>query len=300
VQPFEQRLSSPQPAPVVAPLTAPSGAGATGIGLDRKIAIWATVLALVALVVLVPTLVTGRSLRGQVHELTSDLRTLKDRLVVVELERDSLRQSVSADVEDIRAEVDERLRDVIDSSAVIERIEGAVFTVRSGWGQGSGFGFLSFEGETWIATNYHVVDDAFQKNRHTVLVVHGDSMWKGTVVRSDKYSDVALVKVNARLPVLTSAYEAGHPPAVGDAVLAYGSPHGLEGTATVGIVSAFRTGWIQTDAPINPGNSGGPLVNTSGEVLGLTTGIFGDEGGGLGFVVDIRRLCAALLREKCG
>lgn len=293
----EYQLSSP-PA-VAAKPGSPAAAGA-GVDLNRRLAIWAVVFALVAVIALVPTVVTGRSLRGQVQELTSDLRAMKDRLVVVELERDSLRESVSTDVADVRAEVADRFRDVIDSSAVIERIEGAVFTVRSGWGQGSGFGFLSFEGETWIATNYHVIDDAFRKNRHTVLVMHGESMWRGTVVRSDEYSDVALVKVNARLPVLTSAYEAGHPPAVGDAVLAYGSPHGLEGTATVGIVSAFRTGWIQTDAPINPGNSGGPLVNTFGEVLGLTTGEYGIDGGGLGFVVDIRRLCATLLREKCG
>lgn len=287
--------------PTVAPQKkASSDAAAPGSNADRTLASWAVALALVALVGLIPTLVTGLSVRGQVQELTSDLRAAKDRLVVVELERDSLRQSVSEDVEDIRAEVDERLRDVIDSSAVIERIEGAVFTVRSGWGQGTGFGFLSFEGETWIATNYHVIDDAFQKSRPTVLIVHDTSMWKGTVVRWDEFTDVALVKVNARLPVLSSAYEAGHPPAVGDAVLAYGSPHGLEGTATVGIVSAFRTGYIQTDAPINFGNSGGPLVNTSGEVLGLTSGISGDEGGGLGFVVDIRTMCAALLSEKCG
>lgn len=299
MQPFEKRLSAPQPTPVVSPLPAPSGAGATGMGLDRTIAIWAIVLALVALTVLVPTLVTGRSLRGQVHELTSDLRSLKDRLVVVELERDSLRQSVSAGVEDIRAQVDERLRDVIDSSAVIERIEGAVFTIYSGGSQGSGFGFLSFEGETWIATNHHVVDDAARSGA-SVFIQHEFETWKGTVERWDEYTDVALIKVKARLPVLTSAYEAGHPPVVGDAVLAYGSPHGLEGTATVGIVSAFRVGYIQTDAPINKGNSGGPLVNTSGEVLGLTTGGYGGEGSGLGFVVDIRELCAALLREKCG
>lgn len=281
----------------MAPLPVSSDAAATGMGLEGKIAIWGTVLALVALIVLVPTLVTGRSLRGQVHELTSDLRSLKDRLVVVELERDSLRQSVSADVEGIRAQVDARLRDVIDSSAVIERIQGAVFTIYSGGSQGSGFGFLSFEGETWIATNWHVVDDA-ARTGDTVFIQHEFETWEGTVERWDRFTDVALVKVKARLPVLTSAYEAGHPPAVGDAVLAYGSPHGLEGTATVGIVSAFRVGYIQTDAPINPGNSGGPLVNTSGEVLGLTTGKY--SGQGLGFVVDIRKLCAALLREKCG
>jgi S1-C subfamily serine protease len=298
VQPFDERFTPPDLTAVVTPRPGSPSAEANTMGLDRKLAIWATVLALFALTVLIPTVVTGRNLRGQVRELTSDLRSVEDRLVVVELERDSLRRSVSADVEDIRAELDDRFRDVLDSSAVIERIEGAVFTIYSGGSQGSGFGFLSFEGETWIATNYHVVDDAVQSGAK-VLIVYQSATWKGTVERWDRFSDVALVKVNARLPVLTSAFEAGHPPAVGDAVLAYGSPHGLEGTATVGIVSAFRTGYIQTDAPINHGNSGGPLVNTSGEVLGLTSGVYG-EGGGLGFVIDIRRLCAVLLSEKCG
>jgi S1-C subfamily serine protease len=81
-----------------------------------------------------------------------------------------------------------------------------------------------------------------------------------------------------QVAVLVSAYEAGHPPAVGDAVLAYGPPYGLEGTATVGI-------------------PGGPLVNAYGEVLGLTTSII--EGGGIGFVVDIQTLCDSLLDEPC-
>jgi serine protease Do len=137
-----------------------------------------------------------------------------------------------------------------------------------------------------------------------VVVRSGYASWQGTVERWDRFLDVALVKVDDSLPVLVSAYDAGHPPAVGDAVLAYGSPYGLEGTATVGIVSAFRTGfyrvptYIQTDAPINPGNSGGPLVNAYGEVLGLTTSSV--QGGGIGFAVDIRELCTKLLKGDCG
>jgi S1-C subfamily serine protease len=105
-------------------------------------------------------------------------------------------------------------------------------------------------------------------------------------------------------------------------VLAYGSPQGLQGTATVGIISAIRTGWIQTDAQryssggvqlvgllrrvvdptgtaINHGNSGGPLVDRRGRVLGITSVAFVGGGSGLGFAVDARKLCP-LLAEMTG
>jgi S1-C subfamily serine protease len=78
---------------------------------------------------------------------------------------------------------------------------------------------------------------------------------------------------------------------VGDWVLAYGSPVGLQGTATVGIISALRPGWVQTDAQINQGNSGGPLVDRDGRVLGVTSLGFARGGSGLGFAVDARKLC---------
>jgi len=82
---------------------------------------------------------------------------------------------------------------------------------------------------------------------------------------------------------------------VGQVVLAFGSPMGLEGSVSMGVVSATArqvreddiTGYIQTDAPINPGNSGGPLVDTSGRVIGLNTFILTQSGGseGLGFAI---------------
>jgi serine protease Do len=80
---------------------------------------------------------------------------------------------------------------------------------------------------------------------------------------------------------------------VGDPVIAYGSPYGLENTVTVGVVSAIRGNYIQTDAPINHGNSGGPLLNKAGEVVGLTTSALANSNS-LGFAVSVQRVCDLL------
>ena len=272
------------------------------MGRDRNVAVWPRVLAIIALIALIATVVTGLSLRAQVRELGDEVRSLEDRVLAAEVKREYLQQEVSTEVEAVREDVAERFRDILDASAVVGRIDDAVFTITSQRGQGTGFGIQSSGGETWIATNYHVVEASVRGAR--VSVRSGYASWQGTVERWDRYLDVALVKVDDSLPVLVSAYDAGHPPAVGDAVLAYGSPYGLEGTATVGIVSAVRPGfyrvptYIQTDAPINPGNSGGPLVNAYGDVLGLTTSTA--PGGGIGFAIDIRELCSKLLKGDCG
>ena len=270
---------------------------------DRKIAVWATVLAIVAITAIVPTALNGRRLGAQVRDLTAELRSMKERVVVAEVKREGLEETVSTEVGAVREEVAERFRDILDASAVVERIDGAVFTIESERVQGTGFGIRSSGGKTWIATNQHVIDGSVRGAR--VIVRSGFASLPGTVERWDRSLDLALIRVDDTLPVLVSAYEAGHPPAVGDAVLAYGSPYGLEGTATVGIVSSFRvwdyyTGadYIQTDAPINPGNSGGPLVNAYGEVLGITSSKI--PGGGIGFAIDIRDLCTSLLEGKCG
>jgi S1-C subfamily serine protease len=271
------------------------------MGSDRSIAVRARVLAiiaLIALIALIPTVVIALSLRDQVSELRADVRSLKDRVVVADVSRESLEEEIEA----VRADVAERFRDILDASAVVDRIDDAVFTIEFEGVQGTGFGIRSSRGETWIATNHHVIEGSVRGARVTVR--NGYASWSGTVERWDRFADVALIKVEDSLPVLVSAYEVGHPPAVGDAVLAYGSPYGLEGTATVGIVSAFRSAYfripryIQTDAPINPGNSGGPLVNAHGDVLGLTTSTV--KGGGIGFAVDIRELCSLLLQGDCG
>jgi S1-C subfamily serine protease len=263
----------------------------------RTLAI-ACVLVAMVLAGLVPTFLTANRLQGEVEELRSTVRALEDRVVVGEVNQDSLESSFSRDIEAMRATLAFRDRDKFDASLVIDLIDDAVVTIVSGDSQGSGFGLVSSGGKSWIATNYHVIENSARSGGPFVTVHHGESTWRGVVDGWDRYSDVALVKVNVPMAVLTSAYEEGHPPAIGDSVVAYGSPLGLAGSATVGIVSAIRGGYIQTDAQINHGNSGGPLVNASGEVIGLTTLGYG-EGSGVGFAVDIRVLCNELVVFGC-
>ena len=158
--------------------------------------------------------------------------------------------------------------------------------------QGSGFVFDS-SGD--ILTNEHVVDGA---TAIKVRFPNGKS-YSATLVGADKSTDVAVIKVNApsgELKPLTLADSSDVE--VGDGVVAIGSPFGLAGTVTSGIVSALGrqmqapngytiNGAIQTDAAINHGNSGGPLLDLEGRVIGINAQIQSDSGGndGVGFAI---------------
>jgi S1-C subfamily serine protease len=159
-------------------------------------------------------------------------------------------------------------------------------------GQGSGF-VIDEEGH--VVTNQHVVDDAQSLN----VTMRDGSRYTATVVGSDPSTDLAVIKVNAPASKLTPL-ELGDSSAVrvGDSVIAIGSPFGLDGTVTTGIVSALGRevespnnfaidDTIQTDAAINHGNSGGPLLNTRGEVVGVNAQIRSESGGndGVGFAI---------------
>jgi S1-C subfamily serine protease len=188
--------------------------------------------------------------------------------------------------------------ETLDVDAVASSIDDGVFTIYeptvAEWeSQGTGFTVASDASGTYIATNFHVVEGAGQDG--SVELGQGDQRWAGTVYSTDPPRDLALILVEDDFPVLEDAYAEGNPPVRGDQVMAYGSPYGLEDTATLGIVSALRTGYVQTDALINHGNSGGPLVNTEGQVLGITSLDLGGGGSGLGLAIDIRELCETLL-----
>ena len=167
---------------------------------------------------------------------------------------------------------------------------------------GSGF-IISSDG--FLITNAHVVDGADE-----VLVKLSDKReYKAKVIGSDKRTDVALLKIEAKdLPKVTI----GDPEKlkVGEWVVAIGKPFGLENTMTAGIVSAKGRDlpqenlvpFIQTDAAVNPGNSGGPLFNLKGEVVGINSLIFSRTGGymGLSFAIpiDLAMNTVAQLKEK--
>ncbi len=133
---------------------------------------------------------------------------------------------------------------------------------------GSGF-LISADGE--IITNYHVIKEAHSA---TVKLSNGASFPVSGALASDEDKDLAIVKVSGKdLPFLRlGEIENLH---VGDHVVAIGSPLGLEGTASDGIVSALRNAagmnWIQTTAPVSHGNSGGPLLDMGGHVVGVIT-----------------------------
>jgi serine protease Do len=152
-----------------------------------------------------------------------------------------------------------------------------------------GSGFI-VDPRGYILTNNHVVQDA---SKIRVKLQDGREL-TGTVVGTDPQTDLAVVKVNASgLPVLKLA--SADPVKVGEWVLAFGSPFGLEQTMTAGIISAkgrdIGSGnydnFLQTDAAINPGNSGGPLVNLNGDVVGINTMILSQSGGfqGVGLAI---------------
>ena len=156
-------------------------------------------------------------------------------------------------------------------------------------GMGSGF-IVSADG--YVLTNAHVVADA---DEVTVKLVDKRD-FKAKVIGSDKRTDVAVLKIDARdLPYVRMGD--ANTVKVGEWVVAVGSPFGFENSVTAGIVSAKARSlpdetlvpFIQTDVAINPGNSGGPLFNLRGEVVGINSQIYSRTGGfmGLSFAIPI-------------
>jgi putative serine protease PepD len=185
-----------------------------------------------------------------------------------------------------------------DLSDVAARILPSVVSVqvRQGFSGGTGSGFV-IDRTGHILTNNHVV----ASGGTVKVVLQSGRRIPATIVGRDATTDLAVLKVAnpAGLEPLNLGRSADA--AVGDPVLAVGSPLGLSGTVTSGIVSALnrevrlgseRGTALQTDAAINPGNSGGPLVNARGEVIGVNTAIatLGSQGSiGIGFAIPIDR-----------
>ena len=157
--------------------------------------------------------------------------------------------------------------------------------------QGTGSGVI-VSADGYILTNNHVVEGA---NELTV-VLHDRRELKAEVVGRDKDSDIAVLKVNAS-GLVPAPFGDSDQVAVGQWVLAIGTPMNLRQSVTAGIISATGRAvgiteggfedFLQTDAAINPGNSGGPLVNLQGEVIGINTAIASRTGGfmGIGFAI---------------
>jgi serine protease Do len=181
--------------------------------------------------------------------------------------------------------------------------EGGRTQLRTGLQESLGSGVI-VDPDGYILTNAHVVDGA-ERIRVNIIVPGQDSVSsavansyappvEATLVGTFKEGDLALIKV-ARTGLPALKFAEYHNLKQGQIVFAFGSPAGLQNSVSMGLVSAVARQpnpdspflFIQTDTPINPGNSGGPLVNSTGEVVGLNTFILSRSGGneGVGFAI---------------
>ena len=194
-------------------------------------------------------------------------------------------------------------------ASLYKSVQDGVAFIQAGQGSGSGF-VIDTQGH--IVTNDHVVAEA---SSFQVRLGEKGKLVDATLVGADPSTDLAILKVD---PAETGPL---HPIALGDSadvqvgqsVVAIGSPYGLSGTLTSGIVSALNrdiqspggqtiSGAIQTDAAINPGNSGGPLLDRKGRVVGVNAQIATASGGsaGVGFAIPISVVKQAIPRLEAG
>ena len=193
-------------------------------------------------------------------------------------------------------------------AGLANRVLPSVVSITTGSGS-TGSGFI-IDSSGFILTNNHVVEQAALSKGRILVTLNNGKEFESKIVGRDASYDLAILKILATgLPALQ--FGNSDEVAVGDSVIAIGSPLGLSGTVTLGIISAKdravtaggsagETSFInalQTDAAINPGNSGGPLINTAGAVIGVNSAIATLSGAssaqagsiGLGFAIPINQ-----------
>ncbi len=179
-----------------------------------------------------------------------------------------------------------------DLAPLAKRALASVFTVYSDRELGSGFVGWNDDNSSYVITARHVV--ATNLGGFVTLSRAGGGSWQGDIMAEDVKNDLAVIRLDGHPAGAAPLWQKPlrKPPAAGDALLLVGSPYGLKGTVTTGIVSRVTPKRIQTDAAANPGNSGGPALDQQGHVIGvLVSGIVGT---GLSFAVPIARVCEQL------
>jgi putative serine protease PepD len=214
-----------------------------------------------------------------------------DRLVaVVDADR-----STAAQLKAQADKLEKQLAGVFDPEAISTAVLPSVFRVRAGDFTGTAFsiGTKADKGTANLITNYHVVQQIYDKGTRKVTLERGNDSLSAQIVKVNKGKDLALLRATKDIAGLAT------PPATGivkpgQQVVVVGAPLGLDDTVTTGVVSAYRQEadgpTVQFDAPINPGNSGGPVVNAQRQVLGVATAKAKDAEG-IGLAIPIKTVC---------
>jgi S1-C subfamily serine protease len=256
---------------------------------DRLSVLAVIILAGIVFAAIVGNIYTYQIFTNSMKDLENQVETLQTQVLAL---RESVRSYNQTSIGNISLS---ELYETIKDSVVLIRGYVAESGVTQQVSEVSGSGFVyNFSGRMVVNTNFHVVEDAAGL---TVSFRNGNS-YPATLLGSDPYVDFAVLAVDApaaefqALPIVSSSLLD-----VGDLVIAVGNPYGLTGSMTTGIVSQLgRTitepmagGYpianvIQISTPINPGNSGGPLLNSRGQVVGITTAVI-TESQGIGFAI---------------
>lgn len=181
--------------------------------------------------------------------------------------------------------------DELINISVYERINPAIVAIEANLADGfsAGTGCV-IRSDGVILTGSHVIDEA----KEIDVTTFDGKVYKASVLaKMGKNNDLALLKISPKSRLRTIAFGDSSDVKVGQKVLAIGNPFGFSGTLTSGIVSRidYAKGRIQTDAAINPGCSGGPLLNSQGEVIGISQSIYNPDNNisniGIGFAIPV-------------
>ena len=277
------------PAPAVGPRAALAvSAAKSGRGVRSVVAALAAV-AITALAVAIAGMVQAgneqSSRRHAVVLLHSALQKQADQVSALETQNAALAKRVAVTQKNLRLSK-------AGVAPLAQRILRSVFTVDTPNGLGTGWAAWTAGGNTYLITANHVAQDAIGNGTRQVTIKQKTKSWPGTIVKTDTVNDLAVIRVSGRIaPPLWQTPDDSLTLLAGDQILLVGSPYGLEGTVTTGVVSRVAYDEIQTDAAANPGNSGGPGIDEHGQVIGV---LLSGGGENLNFLVPIQRACVTV------
>lgn len=242
-------------------------------------------------------------------EAERQISDIQGEINILEMTTASLREETASqitDVEDKIGALSMRIEDmpVMDAKRLYQEVKPGVVEVitKAGWAEEkTGSGFV-FDSQGYIVTAYHVVEQATEVK----VILNDGTISSASVTGYCPYSDIAVLKLEQSLTIQELVLGDSNAIAVGEPVIVMGSPFNLTGTVTSGIVSQkgrfieieynkdkhrWVANLIQCDAPVNFGNSGGPLINSKGEVIGLTVArIDPEKGEGIYYAVSSNKL----------
>jgi S1-C subfamily serine protease len=236
-------------------------------------------VALVAIVVAVASFVRQQSALDAANVARLHAKRIERELSFVHKDNDQLAGRIRSTERELRV------------TPIATRALKSVFTISAGQRLGTAFvGWRDAEG-TFLVTANHVVAGWDEP----VVLARKNGEWEGEVVRRDRKNDLALVHVEGRPDGAAPLWQRPRPakPKTGEQLLLVGSPYGLGGTVTTGVVSRVTRRMVQTDAAANPGNSGGPAVDRKGRLVGVLVAGGGEN---INFAIRIERACKALRR----